>query len=259
MEWSAPLNCDATKKRQIYIKMRFLSVWKSNIIYKKNSSVWRIPWWLRVLESSRRSQWGMWVLARTWPVSLRQATLCLLLSLLCVDPPEQRREKSRKMPSCSSSESREPVMWSVMASGLEDGLGPELVSCASTREDEGESDTSEPLHCVSDSHGEGSGRRQGEWCWGGAGRSAARGRALRLDDTMSERAAEAVELWEWLLRLAELVWLEPPAAPMADLAMEPFSSKQEVISEAECRLTLMLLPVEESWSYSTTGVSMGTL
>ena len=89
------------------------------------------------------------------------ATLCLLLSLLCVDPPEQRREKSRKMPSCSDSDSNDPWMWSIMISGLEDGLGPELVSCASALEDEGESHTRDPLLCVS-LDGEDSGRMPGE-------------------------------------------------------------------------------------------------
>ena len=89
------------------------------------------------------------------------ATLCLPLSLLCVDAPEQCREKSRKMPSCSGSESKDSRTWSIMISGLDDGLGPELVSCTSTLEDEGESHTGDPVPCVS-SHGEGSGRMPGE-------------------------------------------------------------------------------------------------
>lgn len=37
------------------------------------------------------------------------------------------------------------------------------------------------------------------------------------------------------------------------------SSKQEVISETECRLIPVPGPVDESTSYSTTGVSIGTL
>lgn len=48
-----------------------------------------------------------------------------------------------------------------MISGLDVGLGPELVSWASTLEEDGESDTSEPAQCVS-SAGEGSGRMLGE-------------------------------------------------------------------------------------------------
>lgn len=86
------------------------------------------------------------------------ATLCLLL---CVEPPEQRLEKSRKMPSCSGSESKDSRMWSIMISGLDVGLGPELVSWANTLEEDGEFDTSEPAQCVS-SAGEGSGRMLGE-------------------------------------------------------------------------------------------------
>lgn len=61
-------------------------------------------------------------------VCVCHATLCLLLSLLCVDPPEQRLEKSRKIPSCSGSESKDSGTWSIMISGLDEGLGPELVS-----------------------------------------------------------------------------------------------------------------------------------
>lgn len=59
---------------------------------------------------------------------VRHATLCLLLSLLCVDAPEQRPEKSRNKPSCSGSESKDSRTWSIMMSGLDAGLGPELVS-----------------------------------------------------------------------------------------------------------------------------------
>lgn len=94
-------------------------------------------------------------------VSVCHATLCLLLPLLCADPPEQRLEKSRKMPSCSGSESKDSRMWSIIISGLDDGLGPELMSGTSTLEDKGESNTSEPVQCVS-SPGDGSGRMEGE-------------------------------------------------------------------------------------------------
>ena len=94
-------------------------------------------------------------------VHMCHATLCLLLSLLCVDPPEQCLEKSRKMPSCSGSESKDSKIWSIIISGLDDVLGPELVYAASNLEGEGESNISEPVQCVS-SLGEGSGRMQGE-------------------------------------------------------------------------------------------------
>lgn len=89
----------------------------------------------------------------------RHAMLCLLLLLLWADPPEHRREKSRKKPSVSGSESKDSRMWSVTISGLDEGLGPELVSGARALEDVEEWDTSEP--CVS-SPGEGSGRMLGE-------------------------------------------------------------------------------------------------
>lgn len=122
------------------------------------------------------------------------ATLCLLLSLLCVDPPEQRLEKSRKIPSCSGSESKDSGTWSIMISGLDEGLGPELVSWASTREDAGESDTSEPVQCVS-SPGEGSGRMQGEWwCgWRPAGLSASLGRRFWMEVTVSAQRTVEVK------------------------------------------------------------------
>lgn len=129
------------------------------------------------------------------------ATLCLslLLSLLCVDDPEQRREKSRKMPSCSGSESKDSWMLSITISGLDDGLGPELVSWASTLEDAEESDTREPVQCVS-SPGEGSGRMQGEGCfgsrgWGPAGLSACLDRGSLLEVTVS--AQRTVRFYSW--------------------------------------------------------------
>lgn len=65
------------------------------------------------------------------------------------------------MPSCSGSESKDSRTWSIMMSGLDVGLGPELVSWANTLEEDGESDTSEPAPCAS-SPGEGSGRMLGE-------------------------------------------------------------------------------------------------
>lgn len=90
----------------------------------------------------------------------RHATLCLPLSMLCADPPEQRCEKSRKMPSCSGSESRDSRMWSVTTrSRLDEGLGPELVSAARALEEVEEWDASEPW---GSSPGDGSGRMLGE-------------------------------------------------------------------------------------------------
>lgn len=77
---------------------------------------------------------------------------------------------------------------------------------------------------------------------------------------MSESAAEAVEAGEWLARLDVLVLLVLLVLlVVVDSAKELLSSKQEVISETECRLIPVQLPMEESTSYSTTGVSMGTL
>ncbi|KAF0029709.1 hypothetical protein F2P81_018814 [Scophthalmus maximus] len=99
--------------------------------------------------------WGTFALAHEYymepPVHLRDA-----LEQKGLNPKsfftlhhEQRREKSRKMPSCSDSESKDSGMWSVMISGLDEGLGPELVSGASAPEDEGESHAGEPAECVS--------------------------------------------------------------------------------------------------------------
>lgn len=48
-------------------------------------------------------------------------------------------------------------------------------------------------------------------------------------------------------------------AVVADSAKELLSSRQDVISETEWRLRPAPTAVEESESYSTTGVSMGTL
>lgn len=74
---------------------------------------------------------------------------------------------------------------------------------------------------------------------------------------MSESAAEAVKAGEWLARLEVLVLLL--VAVVVDSATELLSSMQDVISETECRLIPVPPPVEESASYSTTGVSIGTL
>lgn len=68
-----------------------------------------------------------------------------------------------------------------------------------------------------------------------------------------------MEAGEWLVRLGVLVLLVFLVAVVVDSAKEQLSSTQEVISETECRLIAVPLPVEESPSYSTTGVSMGTL
>lgn len=65
-----------------------------------------------------------------------------------------------------------------------------------------------------------------------------------------------MEAGEGLARLDVLVLL---VAVVMDSATEPLSSRQEVIPETECRLIPVPPPAEESTSYSTTGVSMGTL
>lgn len=92
-----------------------------------------------------------------YQITACHTTLCLLLSLLCVEPSEQCREKSRKMPSCSGSESKNSSMWSITNSGLDNRLEPEQVSSASTLEGGGELDTSESIQCVWSA---GSGRMQ---------------------------------------------------------------------------------------------------
>lgn len=77
---------------------------------------------------------------------------------------------------------------------------------------------------------------------------------------MSESSAEAVEAGEWSARLDVLVSLVLLIAVVVVSATELLlSSKQEVISDTECRLMPAPPPVEASTSYSTTGVSMGTL
>lgn len=76
---------------------------------------------------------------------------------------------------------------------------------------------------------------------------------------MSESAAEAVDVGEWLVRLGVLVLLVLFVVGMLDSATELLSSTQDVISETEWRLMPELTVLEESASYSTTGVSMGTL
>lgn len=76
---------------------------------------------------------------------------------------------------------------------------------------------------------------------------------------LPESAAEAVEAREWLARLGVLVLLALLVALVVDSATEMVSSTQDVISHTEWRLIPAFPPVEESMSYSTTGVSMGTL
>lgn len=79
---------------------------------------------------------------------------------------------------------------------------------------------------------------------------------LITSESVPDRAAEAVEAGECLARLDVPVLL---AAAVEDSATELLSSRQDVISETECRRILAPPPAEESMSYSTTGVSMGTL
>lgn len=76
---------------------------------------------------------------------------------------------------------------------------------------------------------------------------------------MSESVAEAVEARERLARLDVLVLLVLLVTLAVDPATELVSSTQDVISHTEWRLMPAFPPVEESASYSTTGVSMGTL
>lgn len=72
---------------------------------------------------------------------------------------------------------------------------------------------------------------------------------------LPESEAEVVEAEEWLARLEVLVLLLLSGA----FVLGMLSSTQDVISHTECRLMPVPLPEEESMSYSTTGVSMGTL
>lgn len=65
-----------------------------------------------------------------------------------------------------------------------------------------------------------------------------------------------MEAGDWLARLNVLPSLE---AAVADSATELLSSTQDVISDTEWRLMPATPPAEASGSYSTTGVSMGTL
>jgi len=115
---------------------------------------------------------------------LSHTTLCLPLSMAYVatEPGgehRERREKSRKIPSVSVSESRDSrAVSGGRASGLEDRLGPELVvvlvvlavvlGCGSrtlqqeeeeVEEEKEEGEGEEPAWLA----GEGSGRTQGEW------------------------------------------------------------------------------------------------
>lgn len=66
---------------------------------------------------------------------------------------------------------------------------------------------------------------------------------------------EAVDAGECLTRLEVL-----PVSLVEDSTSEPLSSRQDVISETECRLTQLAPPPAPALaSYSTTGVSMVTL
>lgn len=73
---------------------------------------------------------------------------------------------------------------------------------------------------------------------------------------LPESATCSTEAVEWFAR-QDFPLLLP--ALVVDSATELLSSTQEVISEKECRLIPVPTPVGESVSYSTTGVSMGTL
>lgn len=68
---------------------------------------------------------------------------------------------------------------------------------------------------------------------------------------------EVVDAGECLSRLDVL---PASAALVVDSTSEPLSSRQDAISEKECRLTqLAPPPALASAAYSATGVSMGTL
>lgn len=78
-----------------------------------------------------------------------------------------------------------------------------------------------------------------------------------MEVTVSVHPAEVVDAGGCLTRLDVL---PVSAALVVDSTTEPLSSRQDVISETECRLTqLVPPPAPASASYSTTGVSMGTL
>lgn len=102
---------------------------------------------------------------------------------------------------------------------------------------------------------------EGEWCRGGGGRGKV-GLSVSLcwgswmELKVSESAAEPVEAGEWL---ASLEVLDLSVCLETDLAIGLLSSTQDGISHTECRLMPVAAPVEASMSYSTTGVSMGTL
>lgn len=191
------------------------------------------------------------------------------------------------MPLCSNSESRDSWTWSMAFSRLVGGLVPELSPLVSTL------DTSEPVLCMS-SPGEGSGRIQGDGCcdWTGWGHSSL-GCGAWLEVTVSEQTQSKHVQYLFLLTYkgfnhgircvyAQKSLFRPPvclpeavgpekcwtrqdvlpvsAALVPDSTAAPLSSRQDVISETEWRLTqLTPPPVPASASYSTTGVRMGTL
>lgn len=209
----------------------------------------------------------------------------LLLPRLCTESPEQWPEKFRKMPLCSDSESRDSWTWSMVFSRLDGGLVPELSPLVSPL------DTSEPVQCMS-SPGEGSGRIQGDGCWDWTGWGHfSLGCGAWLEVTVSEQTqSKHVQFTLFLLIYKgfnhviryvdpqkslfcppvcppeavepENCWTRQDVLPVSlpDSTAAPLSSRQDVISETEWRLTqLTPPPAPASASYSTTGVSMGTL
>lgn len=195
----------------------------------------------------------------------------LLLPRLCTESPEQWPEKFRKMPLCSDSESRDSWMWSMAFSRLDGGLVPELSPLLSM--------------CMS-SPGEGSGRILGDGCcdWTGRGHFSL-GCGAWLEVTASEQTqSEHVQYINHVIMCVdpqkslfrppvcppeavepENCWTRQDVLPVSaalvpDSTAAPLSSRQDVISETEWRLTqLAPPPAPASASYSSTGVSMGTL
>lgn len=179
-------------------------------------------------------------------------------------------------------------------SRLDGGLVPELSPLVSTLEDAEQLDTSEPVQCMS-SPGEGSGRIQGDGCcdWTGWGHFSL-GCGAWLEVTVSEQTqSKHVQYTLFLLIYKgfnhviryvdpqkslsrppvcppeavepEKCWTRQEVLPVSaalvpDPTTTPLSSRQDVISETEWRLTqLTPPPAPASASYSTTGVRMGTL
>lgn len=190
------------------------------------------------------------------------------------------------MPSWSCSDSTESMLQSiVMISKLDPRLGLELVSWTRTLgdnkdvgdvgdigdgDDGDDGDDGEPAHRAS-SHGEGSGRMQGEGCW--SGWSAHKHQRLlkliilKCDHRQEQRVlvgltslpvrlGDPVDVGEELARLEERLLL---LVLEADRTFGLLSSTHDGISHTEWRLTLVALPADVSASNSTTGVSMGML